>query len=674
MPIYTDPAGREYDVPDDPTPGESAQIRAMNLTPKGEGRGSFMLRDNIKSAISGAAEGPVRGLLVGGDLTKLALHGINKIVPETISESTVDRFGSQPWIDAFRQSTEGEKLRNAGVDLTYAPQTSGGRYSKAGAGAITSAATMGGLGSVRGLLGGASGLNAAGVSLSPAMIAINGLTGLAGELAYDASRKFDETKPGNPLVAAIAAMLTGAGGNAVRQAFAPNLNQVVHNATKGMSDKEWQAAQQELGDFAKSGSSTYTLADLPSLQPRIGGLARGMSNQTGGDLLQQKLSHQVRVNTDIPKLMKEVAEGTTPGPVDPREVARLLSEKAGARIAGAEKARTNALLGNLEAAGNVNPADLLKATNQTVRNAMRQPGNQGIGTRRALDEAERALIGKDPSTFPGGFAPMIAQVNPPVLNVRALSTNVKSLNDMPTRGAGNARTAIRNSDRALASQAADEALKRASPGYAKAMQQYGDTTEHLIKPLELSLTGAVKDAKDFNGVLERLRKVPVDKLQAEINTMGLSDPEVLQLAKAVGGRLKPVPSLVNEADLADRRIFEKLVDYVDPDLASQLGKKLSTADALSRLSSELSAATDVTLNMGKNPVATAVSPFGEVNLRSRLRTSAKETSNLSELIGNPTPENLRRLQELSRIDPRAKRALEWLSTAAASSAALQSDK
>lgn len=665
MATYVDPQGREFEVPDDPTPQETAEIRQMQLRPKGDEHHGK--KDFAKSAISGGLEGVVRAPLIGGDLAKLAMLGVNKLRPGTVEPETMEQFGSQGWIDAFKGSPQDKWLRDKlGLEAAYEPQTKAGRYGKAVSSAVTGGATMGGMGAAPGLMqSGAQGLNAARVALTPGMLAINGGAGAAAELGYDVSRGFDDTKEGNPLAALAAGMGAGTTGQIFRTIRAPNLDQVLYNALKGTGKDEWTASRADLKDFKQSGSQSFTLADLPKLQSRIGGLARGMSNATGGDLLQQKLSLQQRMNTDIPKLMKDTLEGTHSAPVDPREIAELMATRGTARVDGAKRQRFTALAGNLDNAGSVNPVDLLRETNATVRKAMIQPGNQSVGTRQALDAAEEALIGKK------NLPPMIAQATPNVLNVRSLSHNVKSLRDVPTREAGNPKTAMRNSDRDLAATQADEALKRASPGYRQAMQQYGDTTENLVNPLKKSLPGMMSDAKSFDGVMERLRKVPADKLQAEINSMGLTDDEVLRLAKAVGTNLHPVPNMAMAGDMRDREIFTKLVDYVDPDLAKHLGKKVSVADALSRLSSEHSSDRTLGLNLSKNAVSNMVNPFGTISLRAGLRTSEKQTAQISELIGNPTPQNLAKLQELSKVDPRAKRALEWLSTAAAAMSAGQ---
>lgn len=647
MKTYTLPDGSEADVENPTDPQVQMWLQSKGAKPKEE---TSTTKDVLKSVLSGGIEGVARAPLLGGDLIKLAGVGINKVRPGTFSDEGLNRFGSQGWIDAFKGSPQDKGLQSVGVEAAYDPRTRAGEYGKAISSSIAGGATMGGLGALGGPL------TAGRVGLTVPQLAINGGAGAAGQFGYDASRGFDKNKEGNPLVGAIAGALAGVGGQTVHQIFKPNMDQVLHNATKGMTPEQWLKSHGDLKDFKASGSQSYTLADLPELQSRVGGLARGLSNQTGGDLLQQKLSLETRMNTDIPRVMGRALEEASPGPVDPREIATAVGKAADAKLGGFEKQRTNALLGNLDNAGNVNPADLLAATNGTVRNALRQAGNQSKGTRYALNKAEEALLGRDAVS-----TPLIANVTPSVLNVRSLSKNVKDLNDMPVRDASNPKGAIRNSDRAQASKAAGEALKQASPGYRQAMNQYGDTTENLIKPLEATLVGSARNVGSFETLLTKLRQVPTDKLGQEISSLGLSDDQIRQLAKSVGKNLKPVPYLAS-ADTQDRQIFQTLLDHVDPSLASQVGKKVSVADALARLSNEHSAATDVMLNLGKNATSNTVAPLSTISLRSRLRASEGQTSKISDLLGNPTPENLDKLRKLSLVDPRAKRALEWITT------------
>jgi hypothetical protein len=128
-------------------------------------------------------------------------------------------------------------------------------------------------------------------------MAINAGAGMAGELGSDMSG-------GNPLVGMVFGLGAGTAGNLARNGlFRYNFPQQLHDATKGMTDQDWNTAGRSLRDFKDSGSKTYTLADIDPLQPRIGGVAQGISNSTGGDMLRQRLSVQERRNKDIPELM-----------------------------------------------------------------------------------------------------------------------------------------------------------------------------------------------------------------------------------------------------------------------------------------------------------------------------------------------------------------------------------
>lgn len=659
MALYVDPTGKEFDVPDDPTPQELAEIRQMKLRPKGDNWHGT--KDLIKSIISGGVEGVARTPLIMGDIGKLASIGINKIMPDAISSETISRMGSQPWVDAFKDSPQDRWLKdNLGLDATHEPQTTAGRYGKAGASAVTGAATMGGLGAIGGPL------KTAGVALTPPMLAINAASGVGGELGYDLSRNFDETKLGNPVMALAGGVGTGTTLGALRAWHAPNIRQEMYNALQGMEKKDWQATRKDLRNFERSGSKSFTLADLPHLQGRIGGTAQDLTNTTGGNALQQKLSLGSRMNEDIPNIHTSMLDDVLPGGVDHREIAKALSDKGTARIEGMERQRGLAMGGALDNAPPVDPNVLIPEVVRNIRMPMLQGGNSARGTQQAFAAAEEAFLGRPSRTNPvapfllNGQGGVAGHINLPTTNVRALSKEVKGLQKIPTADAKNPSVAISNHDKMLANEAAKTTLETASPDFRRAMAQYGFTTENLIKPAENALTGKLRGLTDGKAVLRELRNVPIVKLQQELNGLGLSDVEVRQLARMVGESLDPVPNLTKGSDTMkqDRQIFETLLDYVNPDLAKQAGNKLDVKDSLSRLSSEHAADRTANMQRSKNPLDLLFRPASRVGLR----VGEKEAQKLSDLLANPTPENLDKLREMAKIDPRAKRALEWIGT------------
>lgn len=553
MSLYVDDKGGRYEIPSDPTPKEVAEIRQLGLRPEGMGPGEHMAHDLTRSSGAGASEGLFRGPLIGGDLYKLALTGINKVVPEAFDQADIERYGSQGWIDAFRGSPQDKFLKDKlGLDVLREPETAAGRYAKAGTSATAGAASLGSIGALpnalkmipalRGMAGAApaaQGLTAAAINTSPGAITANAAGGIAGEAGYDLSRGFDETKPGNPIAGLAAGLGVGGVANAVRLARAPNLDQQLFNATKSMDKNDWSQTMKDLVDYLKSGSKTTTLADLPKLQPRIGGLAQDLSNATGGDLLRQRLSTQARTagkDSDIPQLLKSVTEGIPAGPVDPREVARLMSAKGASAIANAPGPRTAATLQD-------------------------------------------------------------------------------------------------------------------------------------------SLAGGVAGTRDFSQTLAALRRVPPEKLQRELYMMGLSDHEALQLGKAVAGGLKPVPNVTKAPELMkDRDALEQILDYVNPNLKNQANNKLNVTDSLSRLSAEHGADRTTQMELQKNWMQIAASPFSTIARRSGLRTGEKETEKIAAMFGNPTKENLAELERLSKIDPRILRRLQTASSLAGIAESQGSDR
>lgn len=664
MTTFISPDGEKFEI-DATIPQAAAFVRQNKLRPVGDDQAA--LRDLLKSSISGITEGVARVPFFGGDLAKLGMTGINAVRPDTFSPETVGRFGSQGWIDAFKGSAKGfpevksvwdplfhllpsdETLKKGGLDATYEPQTKEGRYTKAGTSALAGGVATGGIGSIGGPL------SAAKVALSPASMAINTGAGLASEAAMDVTRDFDDTKQGNPLVGLVAGIGTAGVGNLVRQGFKSNYPQDVYNATKTMKPEDWDSAGKSLRDFQASGSKTYTLADLPELQSRLGGPAQGLSNTAGGDLLRQRLSLQERTNKDIPALIESALPPG--GGRDPRELVQALVSRSDKIVGDAKAPIYGARDAGLAAIGDLDPARLVAAGNRYIRKPSFLGENQGVGRQAALKKAEALLLGKDAPN-----QPLASNIMPPVLDPQALSQNVKSLRRPPTTETDSAGANISRLDQMKAADAAEKALDRATRGkFSQVMDQYGQSKAAIIEPLERGLVGTLRDAKNPEGVISRLRAVPPDRLLGELNTAQISRAEAAELARIIGAKLSPIPSIPgNQAALADRQLFNTLLEYVSPDMAKGAANKLSVADALSRLKSEHG--TDMTqrLNQSKSPMDW-LNPLGTAGFRNRLRVGEREASQLSELLANPNAENLAKLRELSKVDPRARRALEFLS-------------
>lgn len=666
MPRFISPRGESFDV-DEMSPETMRFIQENQLKPVPQAAQAAQAPgalppissglDVAKSGLSGLAEGVARTPMLAADIAKLGLTGLNQVLPGTVSDGTMRQIGSQPWVDAFKDSPQDKWLKNIGLDLTHEPQTRAGRYTKAGTSAVAGAAAMGGLGAL-----GRGGLNAASLALTPSSLAINGGAGLAGELGYDVSRGFDETKQGNPLVALATGSAAAVGGNIVRQVARPNINQTVYNATNDMPARDWKAARSSIDEFNAAGSKTFTLADLPELNPRIGGTAQGLSNTTGGNLLQQKLG-DARVNKDIPSILKAAREDITPS-VDARQLGNDLTAQGQQRLLALKQNRSTALKGDLTAAGNLDE-QVLKASSVPIRLANLDPGNQGTGQLRAIAQAETAMLGKDSLKVP-----ILDDVVPPTTNVRALSQNVKALRKLGLSEAQSPNAAIGRSQGMYAADLAERALGNASPKFKDAMSRYKDFSDNIYNPAKNSAVGGFADGvSDAGGILTQLRKVPPGKLASELSGLSPSDQQKRELARILSDQVSPIPNLAKVGPQAtgDRASLKALLDDIDPDLSARVGIKTKVADQLSKLHAEGSADRTMGLNHSQNIISKAISPFGTISMGAGLRTSEKETSRLSQLLGNPTPENLAKLEALSKIDPRAKRALEWISSLTAAS-------
>ena len=653
MPVYKLADGSKVELPEDLQPEELAWLKENKAVPL-ETSGA---KDVLKGAMSGITEGLFRAPLIGGDIINLGGTLINKIRPGTFDQENVNRFGSQAWIDAFRGSPEDKAT---GGLMSYEPETRAGRYTKAGTSAIAGGAATGGMASIPGFAkSAAAGLNGMRQAMTPASMAINGAAGVASEAGTDVS--------GNPLVGLAAGLGVGTAGTAIRHAMSPNFVEGLYDGTKTMKPGDWQSARRSLDDFRQSGSTSFTLADLPELQPRIGGNARDITNTTGGEALRAKFDATARrgivtpegqTQGDIPNLLRGAAN-VVPPVSDPRELAVGLAGKGQSVIKNAAQPIYNARDGGLDNLGNVDPIRLLAATNRYVRKPAIAPGNQSEPMQAKLRAAEEALLGRDaPKT------PMIQDVTPPVLNVRSLSQNVKSLRANPTNSTDSAKANINRFVGMEGADAAERALDKATKGgFSQVMSQYRASKENILDPMKRGLPGTIQEAKDADSLLRILNKVPEDKLLGELNTAGVTPAEAKQLARIVGDRLEALPDATkaaNTTQLANRRLFNQLLEYADPSLKTEATRKIKVADALARLDAEHSADSTQRMTNQKNWAQWGL-PFSTAGFRNSLRVGREEAQSMSQLLANPTPENLEQLRKISLLDPRAKKFLDWYS-------------
>lgn len=452
--IWVDEQGNKFEAPESPNEATRAEIIKRGLKPLGET--SPVLKDVAKSAVSGLAEGAFRGPLWMADLGKLGGSLVNKVIPGAVDQSTLDRTGSQGWIDAFKDSPQDRWLKEKlGLELSHEPTTSAGRYAKAGTSGISSAVTSGG------------GRQA----LSVPSLLINGAAGTAAEAGTELSG-------GDPLVGAAAGLVTGTGGNLVRNSLKPNVNQLAYNATKNVTAPEWEAAGKSRGDFERSGSQSFTLADLPQLQPKMGGMAVDLAHSPGGNLLAEKLNVETRFNKDIPQLLNKVRDAAGP-PGDQRELVAALSAKGKGILDPLEQAHAQNLK-NLKDASKYSPPDVPRYA-QTLQDF----------SANTLEPVKRSVTGQAATASDmGGLIARLRQVPPGKL--------VSELNDL-----GVTRAEAQQIARSIA-QGIDP-----MPNITTAARNAGIDRKMFLTILEAANPAAAEGAANRLGVVDQLGKTTV---------------------------------------------------------------------------------------------------------------------------------------------------------------------
>jgi hypothetical protein len=150
----------------------------------------------------------------------------------------------------------------------------------------------------------------------------------------------------------------------------------------------------------------------------------------------------------------------------------------------------------------------------------------------------------------------------------------------------------------------------------------------------------------------------------ELKELGTSADEKKALARLLVEDIRPIDNNTTASARAktDRSLLAPILDDLDKNMAASVGGKIKAVDQLSKLQAQNATDKTMQIGLGDNGISTAINPMGTGSRRLSFGRSEKEVTQLSDLIGNPTPENLDKLRRMAEIDPRARRALQWIST------------
>lgn len=633
--------GSFVEAPDDLTPEEKAWLDA-NRKPS-------TAKDVGKSIVSGLAEGAIRAPFIFGDALSLGARGVDKVLPGTIPKD-YEKLVSDRAVEIGEDATGLQR---------HVPETTPGRYANAGANA----------------LGGAAAFNPMSlIKLAPATAR---LPGVGSALTAGASRLLRTPTVAAPIVGMGAQAGADVGGpvggfaggvgtqlalSLLSRQLTPNHPNWIQDGTKSMGPDDWEQAFKNRANLEKSGSTSYTLTDAMPDNAQIRGFTRDLSNSSGADALVKKLAGRNSPGTqslengkltyknqgDIPRLLDEASEALYPNDVNVGQLTNQVADSAQGVITNAKTARRDAYLPILQDSPPVTRKQLAEVVAK-IRQQANSPQNAGT-----VDQKSRVAAANALATTPQRPVPLPPGLEgPPVMgaNLEALSKNVKNLQKgIPVPEMGLDRAAGYG-----AYKTADAALKEASPWYTQAMQEYMDQTTKNVAPLRDGLVGQLAKLKDRppseNALTSAIARAPVEESSVAL-TQVATDPTVRsQLARVIADSNKKPLKTAGPGIEGVQKARQTAVDLSDPTAAATYANKTGAADTLSRLTAEAGADSTARANLSRSGVAAIAAPFLEIRNRLRLRMSEKETTVLSNLLANPTEQNMKLLQKIATERP-----------------------
>jgi len=228
-----------------------------------------------------------------------------------------------------------------------------------------------------------------------------------------------------------------------------------------------------------------------------------------------------------------------------------------------------------------------------------------------------------------GAAPDITTINPLTqrpptgANLEALSKNIKSLKQAVPRTQQAAGRALDSGASSNAYRVADETLKELSPPYRQAMENYRNMSPQV----------------DIADILR-------------------------------GKNLTAMP--VGAGTNPTRMALSDHLAAVNPTQALPIGERLRAADILARNNSERGVES-LSQTMGQSNTATVMTPFSSTARVANIGTRIKANKVLSRLLADPTPANMKILEELAKRDPSLVTVLRDLSNLGAINATTQTE-
>lgn len=639
------------------------------------------LVDSLKSGVSGLAEGAVKLPFAAADLLKLGVvKGGNMLAGEGWQEKNKD------WLDLGNLGSSGldkliETILPGGV--WHKPGTETGKYVNAGAMGLGGA--LGGLG-VAGLANKGAGALATTKAALPG-VSVAGVTSGLG--AHEAQKRFPDYPMLSsflgglaggvaPAAAALIPKLAGKTGPLNTLAgTTDNADRMLHTIGSGAGPSDFPQARINLDTLNSAGARTTTMGDLFPANSTVGAGVDFIAGSAGGGALQRRLAGR---EDDISALIADALSATGQGRNSPATVSDMVANAAQSRIDQLRRVKNRPLerLRNLPPV----PAHEVMTGIRNLERAGTSPGmfpeadrSAILGIVEALTDANTGMV----RPRPGPYGTTVTGLGPgPQQSLPAIGLNIADFSQKPVAYGASAGQQINARSAGIAQNLASDAVNNFPAPWGPSYQGARNTSDYLRNRFyEPAISGPLGKLAGHPGAVaevpaSRLSSIVANRNPDEITALvkqlgkgdrGIGTDSTSQIARAIldqraqTGHGGDVTRLRGEKGAPLDQNLQALIEATGGN-TQRFNQKLDAAEVLKtggQRSPDLSVA--LAKESERSLLGAIAQPFYTARRLAAEGASQEAVAKVAEILANPTPDTLRRLEQAAAVDPSLKLAL-----------------
>lgn len=508
----------------------------------------------------------------------------------------------------------------------------------------------------RGMEGAGGGLASGGLG-GLRNLGINALSGAGSNMASAATSEALETQ--NPIVRKVASLLAGVGAGAgIGFGLGPKQTAGQTALREASRGADFPQAGRNIQTMQQGGMQTGTLAEAFPEQNQLLALALEARNNAGGEALKFRTAGR---SQDLQNAGEEFLNRVS-GPVNPNAVANEVADAANANLGNLRNLRTDAVGNRLR--GQVVPS---QAVSQIFAGLLRTARNtQSPEVADAYRQVAQQLVQPNGTQF--------------VTDLQQLSFQLKRLKENPPTLTASTGRNINANDLRSAIQDAEAHLGRISRPFREAMEDYASFSNDVVTPAQEGTMGKLADRNP-----NLTSPTPASRLENITRNQG-------PVPTQTGGPRNPIQgtmfdlgdsSVIGNAAVNRREVARALLQMkleggsTNPgstvrglsgsQLDTNLDELLSSAGVNPARAKQPLQAADLLQNFqgapgtgGNRPTSALDStarPLRAIGMRASAATQEEYFREIAEALANPTPERLRKLQEIAMFDPSVRKML-----------------